>query len=351
MAIASAARDDESIRAGAERWLRAHDPGLAEVRVLPISRPAAGLSSDTCFVDAVTPTGDRFEYVVRLPPPGEGLFPDYDLRSQVDRQTSLAALGIPVAAPARFEADPSWMGAPFMVMPRVPGHVLGRSWLRHGLIAEAAPGFRRELIFEFVRTLASLHRLPVDARSRVGSITDAFEWWARYLDWAGGDRALPAFMKAARDWCGEHLPNIESPVSVLWGDVQLTNAVFNADGTVAALLDWEMTGTGPAELDLGWFVALHEMTIERAGASLPGVPTTAEIVECYEAALGRVLGSLRWFEAFALLRSGSIMVRMARILAAQGVDDSWLVTHNPTEAALRRVISDTRPVRGTMRRR
>ena len=49
---------------------------------------------------------------------------------------------------------------------------------------------------------------------------------------------------------------------MLWGDVQLANCVFTDDGDVAALLDFELTGTGPAEVDLGWFLALHDMTVD-----------------------------------------------------------------------------------------
>ena len=338
MAIASGTRDDETIRAGAQRWLRDHEPSLVDAIVEPVSRPAAGLSSDTCFVRAVAPNGDRSDYVVRLPPAGEGLFPVYDLASQVDRQNSLAALGIPIAAPVRYEADESWLGAPFMLMPRVPGHVLERSWLRKGLLADGSPVFRHELVLGFVRTVASLHRLPVDSPRADDSISTAFTRWSGYFDWASGDREPPHFMTAARDWCGEHLPRVEGPASVLWGDVQLTNAVFAGDGSVTALLDWEMTGIGPAELDLGWFLALHEMTIGQHGRTLPGIPTRAEIVECYETTLGRSVGSLQWFEVFALMRSGSIMVRMAHILSAQGIDDSWLRANNPTEVALARAM-------------
>lgn len=338
MGIASGARDDGELRSGIERWLLARGLVPADATVEPISRPAAGLSSDTAFVTAVAPTGTRDAFVVRLPPMGEGLFPEYDLRAQVDRQNSLAARGIPVAAPVRYEPDPAWLGAPFMVMPRVRGSVLSRSWLRSGLIAEADPEFRHGLMLGFVRTVAALHGLPVDPPATDATLGTLFAKWSGYLDWATGDREPPAFMTAAREWCGANLPSVPDRAVELWGDVQLTNAVFTETGAVAALLDWEMTGQGPAELDLGWFLALHEMTIEQHGASLAGLPTRTEILDCYEAATGRTVADLRWFEAFALLRSGSIMVRMARILAAQGVDDSWLVTHNPTVAALDRVI-------------
>ena len=80
------------------------------------------------------------------------------------------------------------------------------------------------------------------------------------------------------------------------------------------------------------------MSIGPDGSGLSGIPGRTEIIERYEAALGRSVRSLKWFEVFALLRSGSIMIRMARLLAAQGVDDGWLTTHNPTSAALTRVL-------------
>lgn len=339
MVIASGVRDDEVIRAGIERWLRAHDPHLADATVAPISRPAAGLSSDTAFIHAVTESGTVAEFVVRLAPAGSGLFPEYDLRGQADVQNRLGDLGIPVAHPVRYEEDSSWLGDPFMVMPRVAGRVLARTYLAEGWVADGAPNFRRDLVLGFMRVLASVHcRAPVTGPAG-DPVARAFQQWSEYLEWATGDGMPLEFMHDARDWCGDHRPRLDVPLSLLWGDVQLTNAVFATDGSVAALLDWEMTGTGPPEMDLGWFLALHEMTIEQHGSTLPGIPTRAEIIAVYEADLGRPVQDLRWFEAFALMRSGSIMIRMARLLSAQGIDDGWLSTHNPTEAALARVLA------------
>jgi aminoglycoside phosphotransferase (APT) family kinase protein len=190
-----------------------------------------------------------------------------------------------------------------------------------------------------VRTVVELHRLPAEAPSEEDAIATTFDRWSTYLDWATGEGSPLEFMEGARKWCERNRPRIDEPPSVLWGDVQLTNAVFAADGAVAALLDWEMTTVGPPEVDLGWFLALHEMTVEQNSSALPGIPTRSEMLDAYEAALGRRVHDLRWFEVFALMRSGSIMIRMARILAAQGVDDGWLRTHNPTVAALERVLA------------
>jgi aminoglycoside phosphotransferase (APT) family kinase protein len=189
-----------------------------------------------------------------------------------------------------------------------------------------------------VTTLAALHGRTAGRTGAEPLAATVERWWA-YLDWAAGARPAPQFLLDARDWCDRRRPAEPEYAVRLWGDVQLTNAVFTDTGDVAALLDWEMTSVGPPELDVGWFVALYEMTLAQHAEVPAGVPRRAELIERYEAAAGRPLLALEWFEVFALVRSASIMVRIARLLAAQGVDDGWLTTGNPAEAALRDAIA------------
>ena len=57
-------------------------------------------------------------------PPVVGTFRHYDLVAQWQAQSAAAAVGVPVADPV-VETDTRWLGAPFMVMPRVEGHIVG----------------------------------------------------------------------------------------------------------------------------------------------------------------------------------------------------------------------------------
>lgn len=344
VAVAAQARDDDEVRSGIERWLRARFDDLGDATVAPLTRPSAGLSSDTVFVSAAVRARVGREFVLRLPATGAGLFPADDLEEQARFQNAVAAAGVPVAAPAWFEPNPSWVGAPFVVMPRCTGRVVSTnpSYLAAGWLVEAPVETRTRLIESFLTRLAGLHRLDPDrvgVRPTAGlevALSDATD----YLTWAAGAGDIPAYLTAASTWCADHLPEASSAPSVLWGDVQFANCVFTDDGTVAAFLDFELAGCGPAELDLGWFFALHDMTVAVAGRDLDGFGDRASKLAIYERALGRPVADLRWYEVFALLRSGAIMVRIARILAAQGVDDSWLTRGNPTESALARVMSE-----------
>ena len=346
--VASGVREDGELRAGIARWLDRYGLVIAGTHEIvdgpftvgPLSRPATGLSSDTSFVTATTTDGQEHHLVVRLAPAGAGLFRRYDLGAQVLTQNALDRSGIPTAAPARFEADRSWLGDPFMVMPRIPGRVVDTrpSYLRAGWLVDSDPSFQTALLDDFLRTLAGLHgENPAIVDAPVVAAADAFADACHYLDWASTGGMIPEYLVEARAWCAREVPVSTCLPSVLWGDVQFANCVFTEAGAVAALLDFELSGAGPAEMDLGWFLALHDMTANLAGGDLPGFGDRRSMVASYETALGRAVEALDWYEMFALLRSGSIMVRMARLLSRQGIDDGWLYRDNPTEAAVARV--------------
>lgn len=353
----SAARDLEATRHGFTRWLSARRPDVSTPDV-SIGQPATGLSSETLLLEVDWSDGDRpgdetgHEFLVaRLPPDGEGLFPDYDLAAQGRVQNLVAEAGLPAVVPLAVELDDTWVGAPFLLMPRVDGRVVraDKPFLRSGWLAESAPDDQARLHAGFLDLLGAIHRIDITdgrcdflpgaaLRATGTTLAGEIERWAAYLTWAAeGD--IPAVFADALAWCRRRLPQPEPPASLLWGDVQLGNVLVADDMTIAAVLDFEMASIGPAELDLAWFLVLHRMTIERCGGDLPGFPDHAATVDAYESRLGRPVADLRWFEVFAALRSGAIMVRAARLLARLGVDDSWLTRGNPTVTLLAELVS------------
>ncbi|MFN8036844.1 MAG: phosphotransferase family protein [Acidimicrobiia bacterium] len=344
--VAGGQRDPESLRPGLERWFRSHhEPGPATVA--SIARPTTGLSCETLFVELAydgARTSGRETVVVRLPPAGAGLFPEYDFAAQARVQQRLASTEVPVAAPALHEPDTSWIGCDFLVMPRVPGRVVTTfpSFLASGWLAAAPVGYQRAVQRGFFDVLASLHRidhasLGLDHLARGSSpfLAAELSWWSDYLAWATDGSPLPE-LAAGLTWCRDRVPLPEPPPSLLWGDVQLANAVFTDDGSTGAIVDWEMASIGPAELDLGWYFALHDMTVAaNGGTDLPGFTGRDVVLAGYSERLGRPVTDLAWYETFALVRSGAIMQRVARLLGARGVDDSWLTRGNPTIERLR----------------
>ena len=113
----------------------------------------------------------------------------------------------------------------------------------------------------------------LDARSAANDDTDARTAAAGLpatlrqrvqLGWAAARRRLPASFAAAlatpaadvaRAWAG-------LPRTLLHGDVKVANFALMPGHKVAAF-DWAMLGTGPATIDVGWYLAVNASRLAR----------------------------------------------------------------------------------------
>jgi aminoglycoside phosphotransferase (APT) family kinase protein len=87
---------------------------------------------------------------------------------------------------------------------------------------------------------------------------------------------------------------------------------------------------------------MREMATRPGGVELPGFLDRDGTVARYQECLGRPVGDLGWYEAFALLRSTAILVRMQRLLVDQGQHDHWLVGFDPVPPRLLELTASAR---------
>jgi len=335
MAIARQ-RDPESVRVGLQAWLGAP--------VGAITRPSAGgLSSETYLFDSA-----GGPLVARMAPDGEGLFPVYDLAMQAQVMQTLHAHDVvPVPRVIAYVEDPQWLGAPFLVMERAAGRVPSDNppFTVVGWVHDASPPRQRALQDHFVAVCAQLHRADwhslglgdIAARPGGTGLPGEIAWWSDYLDFAANG-SPSGLMGDARAWCLEHMPTDEPAPSLCWGDVRMPNVVFDQSDRPSAVLDWEMASIGPAELDIGWYFVIHTMTVANSG-DLPGFRPRGEVLRRYEAALGRAVHDLTWYETWAAFRAAAIMVRLAVLLHDLGlVPDLAMQDRNPPSDLLRELL-------------
>jgi len=349
-------RDLERARGIVAGWLGDRIPGATDVEIGPMSGPAfTGFSNETLLFDAswsVDGTRHTEGLVLRVKPTQHTVFMESDFESQY---RVLEVLGertnVPVPPMRWFEADDSYLGAPFFVMEKVDGraptdtppYTVG-GWL----LEESTPEQRRTLVESGIDALAAVH--AVDWRALGLDFLDkpqygrlGFEQQLRYYEasyqWADPDRAPPRIAAAALDWIREHAPTEDPEITLCWGDARINNQLFGADYRVAAVVDWEMVTLADPMMDLGWWLFLDRHFHEGMPAPrLDGFPTRDEMVARYEATSGREARDLEFYEVFGGLRFAVVMMRLANLLVGFEImpTDNDMAENN----AVTRVLAD-----------
>jgi aminoglycoside phosphotransferase (APT) family kinase protein len=335
-----AGRDHTALREQIQHWLadRVDGPVVSELEV----PPTPGMSSETVLFEAAWFEGGvrrMHRCVLRMPPdPGaEPLFPAYDMVRQykaielVGRRTA-----VPVPPLLWLETDPSYLAAPFFVMRRVdglvpPDHVPGRTSAGHAApytfgdnwLFDADPSDQRRLQDRSVAVLANLHTISADEPAADSqhdgtpgptALRRHVTAQRSYYRWVVRDGVRSPLIERAFDWLIANWP-VESPAVVSWGDARIGNIIYR-DFEPAAVLDWELAGLGPRELDLGWMVYLHRFLQDMAEhGGMRGMPEFMlldDVVETYEQLTGYRPQEMHFYVAYAALRQAIVMSRITR---------------------------------------
>jgi aminoglycoside phosphotransferase (APT) family kinase protein len=330
-------RDLERLRLSLERWLAGPSALGAPATVPTLTTTSSnGMSSETLLLEAAwTQDGrqQREPLVARVAPdPADvPVFPRYDLRKQFETMRLVADLtSVPVPRVRWYEGDEAVIGAPFFVMDRVEGQVppdvmpypFGDNWL-----FDAEPGDRRRLQDATVDLLAELHAID-GAAERFGFLEydEPGDTWLRrhvahrrsWYEYAAGAIGRSRVVERGFAWLDEHWPADDAPVVLSWGDSRIGNIMYR-DFRPVAVLDWEMAGLGPRELDLGWLVYAH-MTFDGLAATygFPGMSDflrADDVVARYEATSAVRVRDLQWFLAYSAVQWGIV----GMITGARGV--------------------------------
>jgi aminoglycoside phosphotransferase (APT) family kinase protein len=323
MEMQRSSRSPEELRARLQEWLRGHHPD-AQITDLQ-STSANGLSSDTLLFDAAWTDGaGRAErrLVARVAPDAADVpvFPSYDLTRQFELITDVGAqTDVPV--PETFWNEPSAdpLGTPFFVMARVDGIVppdvmpynFGDNWL-----FDAPPERQRALQDATVDILVRLHEMPVPDYLELDTAGDTAlrrhvahtsEWY----EFAAADAGRSPLVEDGFAWLDAHWPDESAPV-VSWGDSRIGNILYQ-DFAPAAVLDWEMAGIGPRELDLAWLVHAHRNFEDLATllgvTGMPDFMRRDDVVARYAEQSGYTPRDLDFYEVYAAVQLGIVFLR------------------------------------------
>ena len=315
--------DASQVQARLRDWLEANVDGWSDVRLRPLEVTlGSGFSAEIFFVDAEFQ--DRLgpqarTLVVRRQPSDLEVVHGSSLELQGRMMAGLDRLQVtPVPEWIGMELDPSVLDLPFLVMGRVDGQSATQNpnYNSQGWLAEMSPSRRGDTWKNAIEAFAKMSRIDWQADG-FGFLARS-EWGEPGLDqylghieaWHQGcrkDRVMP-YIDAAMEYIRVHQPK-EAPVNVLWGDSTPSNVMFANDGTVNALIDWELAALGPAELDLAWWLYFDDLFSRRFGIKrLEGLPSREESIAQWEAATGRTAQHLEYYDVVVALRMALVVV-------------------------------------------
>jgi aminoglycoside phosphotransferase (APT) family kinase protein len=256
------------------------------------------------------------ELVIRRPPQGHLLPKAHDMWREYRIIDGLWPTAVPVAEPIAYCDDRAVAETHFYVMGKVEGEALYTAAAVTAWLGEPA---RQRAGESFVDVLAALHALdPADVGLAALGRHDGYiarqlrTWygsWTASIDRAAFDDSrvhdLHALLSA-------RIPE-QGPARVVHGDYGPHNCLFDRDGSVTAVLDWEIATLGDPLADFAYSI---NAWVEPGDAgvygadpptALPGFPSRAVLMERYATATGADLSNLAYYRAFNSWKTACIL--------------------------------------------
>lgn len=260
---------------------------------------------------------DGTNFALRRPPLSHVLPTAHDMTREFRVISALGPTTVPVPVTYGLCEDPEVNGRPFYVMEFVDGHIVRDVETARTALDETT---RRRAGQSLAETLAALHAVDVDAvglgdfAKREGYIERQLRRWYEQFKNSTVEGLEPAsVVSEVHDRLAADVPE-QVGTAVVHGDYRLDNTVLADDGTVRAVLDWEICTLGDPLADLGllmvyWTEATDDSValVGVTPTTVPGFPTRAEMRSWYEQASGRDVSRLDFYVAFGYWKLACIL--------------------------------------------
>jgi aminoglycoside phosphotransferase (APT) family kinase protein len=287
-------------------WLRDRVPALDGP--LEFSLITGGHSNLTF---AVTDAAGR-RWVLRRPPLHHVLATAHDMGREHRIISALADTDVPVAPVVGLCTDDAVNDAPFYVMDFVDGRIVRDPASAEALSLDERAAASRSI----VDVLGRIHAVDPDEVG-LGELGKKEDYLSRQLRrWYGQfekskTRELPAIDEAHRRL--EASIPAQGPASIVHGDYRLDNCMLGADGSIVAVLDWELCTLGDPLADLGLLIVYwgDRNAPNPSGLPMPtlldGFASPAELIAGYVATSGRDATDINYYVAFGYWKLACIL--------------------------------------------
>lgn len=256
---------------------------------------------------------DGRRFVLRRPPLGHVLASAHDMGREHRILAALQGSDVPVPPVAGFCDDTDVNDSPFYVMGFVDGYILRDRAESEAALDEAA---RNNAGKSLVDTMAAIHAVDLgrvglsDLGRHEGYISRQLNRW--YGQWNQGKTRELGSVDRVHDALLERIPE-QGAATIVHGDYRLDNCIVGSDGSVVAVLDWEICTLGDPLADVG-LLQVYWTGPGDGDTAWTGTATTARgfwdrrrLAEQYAETSGRSIDQLDFYVAFAYWKLACIL--------------------------------------------
>jgi aminoglycoside phosphotransferase (APT) family kinase protein len=326
------------------QYLQLKMPAAGQVRVDQLEQISGGASRQTYRFRAAWSEGgqDRERRLIVRRDPAASLI-DTDRKIEFAAYKAFFGTLVPVPEVLWLEDDPHHLGSPFFISVEMsgfqtaPARMLLEPYAAHHLkIAEQKWSILGEIAKQDPASLGLIGVMEAVAPDQC---------WKRELDyWEGvldSDELIPQpIMRAAIRWMRRNPPPPAHKVCVVHGDYRTGNFLYDEEGRIHGILDWEMSHLGDPLEDLGW--SLNRVWCWAKDDRRGGLVPREQAIAIWEKASGMKADpvALHWWELFACVKGQGIWVSSAHAWETGENKDpililsSWALMNSQDRAAL-----------------
>jgi aminoglycoside phosphotransferase (APT) family kinase protein len=285
--------------------------GAPELEVTGLARIPGGASRETYRFRARYGGRDR-GLILRRDPPASLI--ETERANEFRAYAAFHRLGFPVPEAIALELDGGMLDRPFFIMEEIEGCEVA------SILMPDPYGAHRDRIgqqfFSLLGRIAKTDPAEIGladfdgAQDVRGCWRNELTRWEKVID---EDESEPQpIARAALRWLARNPPPPAQKISLVHGDYRTGNFLFDAQGEIRAILDWEMAHLGDPFEDLAW--ALDPLWAHGDPSRPAGTIARDEAIALWEASSGLKVNAdaFVWWEIFASLKGLAIWISAAR---------------------------------------
>ena len=317
-------------------------PQAEEVRVQGLDRIFGGASRETYrFVLEVREGGEESSrrLILRRDPPGSLI--ETERAVEFGAYRAFHGTAVPVPEPLWLEEKTRWLDYPFFIMEEISGLETSPQQIVLPPYAEHAEKFAQQM-WTILGEISKADPAALGLDKVMEPVSPErcwqreLEYWEQLVD---RDELCPQpVIRAAIRWCRRNPPPPAQKISVVHADYRTGNYLYDKEGCIRGILDWEMAHLGDPLEDLAWGIN----PVWSQGGKAGGIASREEAIQIWEKASGLRADpdALHWWEVFSSVKGQSIWVSSAKEFSDGKNQDlilalaSWLMGNSQDRAVL-----------------